>query len=176
MVDLALPERVFGAGARVGADLDELAAHLFGAGQLQFGTGLIHAGKHRPAGGYFKCVLVPAWVSDTGHVVGQSVNGSLYSCLVVESTAGYLQPGTVQRALKLAGHGVSRGGGQVSPGSQRLAVPGVQQVVEGFAAFNGRGFQLCRPVDRVVAGQRRERRVQQRLPDDFPAFAAVLCQ
>ena len=58
----------------------------------------------------------------------QVLNGLPDHRLVAESPAGQLQPGPVQRPLKLLGCGVGRGGRQVFKGTVCLLRPGIEQI------------------------------------------------
>ena len=146
MVDLALPDRVLRPSAGVGGHLHILAADLLGAGQLQLRTGLVCAGQHRPAHRHLQRVPVAAGISHAVHASGQPIHCPADGNVVTERPAGHLQPGPVQCPLKLAGHGVGRGSGQVLPGAQRLAVAGVQQVVQCLVGVDGGRRKPQRPV------------------------------
>ena len=172
----ALPLGVAGSGSSVGGGLEELHAHLVGAGDLQFPGGLVDAGQNGAPCGHLDAVLVAGRVGDELHAVCKAVHGLLHGSLVVKGTGAHLGPCGVQGALKLACDGVGRGGGQVLPCARRLACTSVQKVIKGSTLLKRRRFKAVVVIDGVLPLHGLGGRLQKQLPDSGVALAAVLGQ
>ena len=165
-----------GAGPLVGGYFHKLAVHLFHAGQLQFRTGLVHAGQYSTAGGYFQRVGVAAGVGDVRHGVRQVIHRAADGGAVIQGSGADQPPRAGKPVLKRAGHGVGGGGRQVLPGAAGLAVPGVQQVQQGRGLVDRRRVQPGSSVNSIVRSQGLCPGGFQQPLDLRPAFAGVLRQ
>ena len=172
----ALPLSVGRSCPAVGGGLEELHAHLVGAGHLQLASCLVHAGQDGTAGGHLDAVLMPAGIGDHGHVVCKAVHGLFDGGFVVEGTGAHLEPCSVQCALKGPCDGVCRGGGEVLPCAAGLPRAGIQQVVQGGALFKGRRLHVVVVVDGVLPLHGFGGGLQKQLADGRFAFAAVAGQ
>ena len=172
----ALPLSVGRSCPAVGGGLEELHAHLVGAGHLQLASCLVHAGQDGTAGGHLDAVLMPAGVCDHGHFVCKAVHSLFDGGFVVKGTGAHFEPRSVQCAFKGPCDSVCRGGGQILPCAAGLPRAGIQQVVQGGTLFKRGRLHVVVVIDRVLPPHGFGGGLQKQLADGRFALAGVLRQ